>query len=143
MEVARAEALGEAIKGMKMNLYGDTNTAHRVLQLVTAAQATQGVYDALPTGARRVVDQFADALGGGKSDQGRGSIQALLRLVAQDYADAVKQNVGLGELAETLLERESGLDAAQRETLQRIVDNPVLGALPLRTVLDLADDFLS
>src|SRR5262249_45212013 len=63
VEIARAEALGEAISGMKMNLFGDTTMAQQLLQLVTTAQSAQHIYEALPPVAQNTIRGLADRLG--------------------------------------------------------------------------------
>jgi uncharacterized membrane protein YqiK len=63
IEIARAQALGEAIGGMNMNVIGDATTAHWLLQLVATAQSIQPIYDALPPAARDTLNSLAGRLG--------------------------------------------------------------------------------
>ena len=64
IEIARAQALGEAIASMNMNVIGDATTAHWLLQLVATAQSIQPIYDALPLSARDTLTSLAGRLGG-------------------------------------------------------------------------------
>src|SRR5579871_1942091 len=75
IEIARAEALAEAISSMKMNLYGDAAMARQLLQLVVTAQSAQQVYDALPDGAQSTLRGVASRLSGQNANHsGNGKI---------------------------------------------------------------------
>lgn len=145
IEIAKAEALGEAISGMKMNLFGDAAMAQRLLQLVTVAQSTGHVYDALPPAARATLDGLAERIGKPAPTENAhsitGTLDTLLALVREHYPDILDQNPPLGELADQLLNANDIPDDLT-ETLNRLMKNPSLRDLPLDTALALAKDWL-
>jgi uncharacterized membrane protein YqiK len=146
IEIARAEALGEAISSMKMNLYGDAGTAYRLLQLVTAAQASQHVYDALPSGARNALGDLAERFVGRNADGGKTSIveslDALMQAVEEYYPDAIDLNMTLGQVIDAVLEKKVIAEGDTESRLRPVIDDPALRGLPLKTVLALARDWL-
>jgi uncharacterized membrane protein YqiK len=146
IEIARAQALGEAISSMKMNLYGDAGTAYRLLQLVTAAQATHHVYDALPSGARDALGDLAGRLVGRDADGSKAniaeSLNALMQGVEKDFPDAFDENTTLGQVLDAILEKKTDAEGDIESKLRPVIDNPALRELPLKTVLALARDWL-
>ncbi len=153
VETARAEALGEAISGMKMNLFGDAAMASRLLQLVTTAQGAQAVFEALPPGAqdmvRSVTDRLrgapghengtnvGDTMGGGSA---LGAFNALLALANDQKLDLSQMT--LGELASELLENPN-VPSAVHGMLQRLQDHSALRALPAQAVVELFKEWLA
>ncbi|HVO71946.1 MAG TPA: SPFH domain-containing protein [Aggregatilineaceae bacterium] len=146
IEIARAKALGEAISSMKMNLYGDAGTAYRLLQLVTAAQATHHVYDALPSGTRDALGALAERLVRRDADGSKASIteslSALMQRVERDFSDAIDENTTLGQVVDAILEKSADAEGDIESKLRPVIDNPALRELPLKTVLALARDWL-
>jgi len=146
IEISRAEALGNAISGMKMNLYGDAGMAHRLLQLVTAAQGTEHVYDALPSSTRRAFGDLAERFIRRNADGGKTgiteSLNALMQVVEEEYPDAIDKNMTLGQVADVILEKKKGPEGEIEGRLHPMIDNPTLRELPLKTVLALAQDWL-
>jgi uncharacterized membrane protein YqiK len=144
IEIAKAEALGEAISGMKMNLFGDAATAQRLLQLVAGAQATGHVYEALPAGARAILQDLGDRLGISRSAGTNGvgdNLSKLVEIVQMHYPSALDDNPTLGELADKL-RHENGVPQEIAAMLSRVADNPHLSELRLAAALQLAKDWL-
>ncbi len=149
IEIARAEALGEAISGMKMNLFGDAVMARQLLQLVAGAQSVQHVYDALPPVARDTLDGLAARLGSRASDANGHTRQpnisklldALVTIVKERFPDALEQNPTLGHLADRILDAEDNPEEI-RTMLHRLGDSPYLRDMPLQTALALVRDWL-
>ncbi len=147
IEIARAQALGEAISGMKMNLYGDATTARHLLQLVATAQSAQHVYDALPDVVRDALEGLAKRLGSARNaaeGSGSGGILEFLDLLVHEvqahFPDALDQNPTLGELVDRLGAEDGAREVYQ--TLHRLVDHPGVRELPLQTALSLAQAWL-
>jgi uncharacterized membrane protein YqiK len=149
IEIARAEALGEAISGMKMNLFGDAAMARQLLQLVASAQSVQHIYDALPPVARNTLDGLAARLGtrttAGDGHAGQPGISKLLDALAdvvrERFPDALDDNPTLGHLADLILD--SGDSSEDMRTMMhRLHDSPYLRDMPLQTALALARDWL-
>jgi uncharacterized membrane protein YqiK len=136
VEIARAQALGEAISGMDMTLFGDATSAQRLLQLVSAAQAGHHVYDALPGTAQAALDNLAARLG----TRTPGPVESLLGMIRTHYPNALADNPTLGELADTILAEGSSGPAYDR--LRAIADVPALRDLPLSAALALAQAWL-
>lgn len=128
IEVAKAEALGKAINGMKMNLYGDSAMANRLLGLITTAQSAQHVFDALPNGAQKTIRSLAGKIAG-DGNGSDGSLIELLDVIQRKHADALEGNATLGEVSRALLD-DSDIPAAQRDLLRSVADNDQLRDLP-------------
>ena len=142
VEIARAQAIGEAISGMKMNLFGDAAMAQRLLQLVSTAQAAGPIYDALPASARSVLDGVAQRLGGSNGD-GKPQIKALdslMQFVESHYSDALDENPRLGDLIDRILSDDAA--AHFHDGIRSTLDRRELRDLPLQSALALAKDWL-
>lgn len=147
IEIARAEALGKAISGMNMNLFGDSNTAQQILSLIATAQGAQHVYDNLPPIAQNTLAGIASRLSGQPiSPHGNGEVaplvDQLLGVIQQHYPEALKTNPTLGEVLDVVLYAEDENEDDIFVSLRRVADNPDLRDLPLQTALTLAKDWL-
>jgi hypothetical protein len=131
IEIAKAEALGKAINGMKMNLYGDSAMANRLLGLITTAQSAQHVFDALPNGAQKTIRNLAGKIAGDGNGTD-GSLVELLDVIQRKHADVLDGNPTLGEVARALLD-DSDIPAAQRDLLRHVAENAQLRDLPFNT----------
>jgi hypothetical protein len=129
---------------MKMNLFGDAAMAHRLLQLVTAAQSSQAVYEALPSAARNTLEGLAARFTGGNGANGNGNpnipalLDDLLRLLRTHYPDVLDENPTLGELANRIF---NAPDGDTYRHLSPLFDHPRLRDLPLQTTLALAQEW--
>lgn len=150
VEIARAEALGEAISGMKMNLFGDTAMAHQLLQLVTTAQSAQNIYEALPPVAQNTLRGLADRLGRSPAksvgSNGKTNISEMLNALMQtaqaQYPDLLAKNPTLGSLADEILDKGDQSDETV-SILRRLAASPTARDLPLGTALSLAREWLT
>ena len=136
IEIARAQALGEAIGGMNMTLFGDSNTAHRLLQLVSATEGFKHVHDVLPSGAQSLLGGLAERFGMSSQDGEANSLAvlaSLLRLIRQEYPDAIENNLTLGQVAEMLFEAQLLDDDAQAK-IQSALENPALRDVSLQAI---------
>jgi uncharacterized membrane protein YqiK len=155
IETARARALGEAIRGMKMNLYGDTQMASQVLGLVTAAQSIGQLYAALPDGGRNVIDALARRLGVSvpeprpQDDQPhdehpplrmKAALDRLVALATEHIPDALDDNPQVGTVAERLMTL-PGLPSATKDLLAHLLDHEVIKALTLDAALSIASEY--
>lgn len=150
IEIARAQALGEAISGMNMNLIGDASMAQRILQLVTTAQSIKSAYNVLPPVAQDMLDGLANRINpSDKSDHGEHNesiLQAIASLVEslkENYADVLEQNPNLGDLSVLILGKKKGLSEQQRRLLSALAEDPNLKDVPLQTAITLAQHGLS
>jgi len=146
IEIARAEALGKAINGMNMNVIGDSHTAHRLLELVSAAQSSRQVYDALPDGARQVLDGVGWRIAGSRAGGGGGSglpemLDLLVRHIERGHVDAGDETITVGQAIESILRSGAESDDVT-ERLHRLQDTPSIRDLPLKAALALANDWL-
>lgn len=143
IEIARAQALGRAIEGMNMNVIGDASTAHRMLQLVGAAQSVQPIYDALPPTAQAALSSLAERLGVRPAQHADlASLSALLLAFQRDHPDAFTGNLTLGQAAERLLEDTVNTQGATYDKLRQVAADPRLRDLPFRAIVALAQDWL-
>ncbi len=139
IEIAKAQALGEAISSMKMNLFGDAAMAHRLLQLVTAAQSSQAVYEALPSAAKNTLEGLAARFSGANGNHNIPALlDDLLRVLRTHYPDVFDDNPTLGELANRIF---NGPDGDTYRHLSPLFDHPRLRDLPLQTALALAQEW--
>jgi uncharacterized membrane protein YqiK len=129
IETARAQALGEAISGMNMNLFGDSNTAHRLLQLISMAKASGNVYDALPAGAQDLLGGIAHRVGAASDD----AIPALLSLIENHYPELITENSTLRQAAEEISGDER-LSSRARAVVATMLENPALAELPIQSI---------
>jgi hypothetical protein len=149
IELARAEALGEAISGMKMNLFGDAAMAGQLLQLVSSAQSVQHIYDALPPIARSTLDGLAARLGS-RTSNGDGHtaqpgiaklLDSLAGIIQERFPNALEDNPTLGRLADLILDSGDNSEDT-REMMRRLRDSTYLRDMPLQTAFALARDWL-
>ena len=147
VETAKAEALGQAISGMNMNLIGDATMAQRMLELVSTIQTARQVYDTLPTAAKEIVEGLAERIT--PSEEGTSSkitlLQAtgqLLQHIQSDFPDLIEQNPNLGDLAAMFLEQDDPFAHQHRDLLNALMKDPNLHDLPLETAIALARNWL-
>ncbi len=146
IEIARAQALGQAIEGMNMNVIGDASTAHRLLQLISTAQSIQPVYDALPAAARKTIDHVAGQLVGRPPSGGRAdlsALHALLLSLERENPGAFDDDLTLGQAVEILSEHKGNVEEAIFEKLLQFSADPKLKELPFKTVLALVQEWLA
>jgi len=138
IEIARAEALGQAISGMKMNLFGDAAMASRLLQLVTTAQSSEHIYNALPDAARSTIEGLAERFvpncRNGSTQSLVESFDALVTKVNTHYPSALADNVTLGELGDLLNRDGSDL----YDGLRLLLENAALREMPIKSAFALA-----
>jgi uncharacterized membrane protein YqiK len=137
IEIARAQAIGEAISGMNMNLYGDSQTAHRLLQLVSAAESAGQVYEALPSGAQDALRSVARRLGAAPADR-LGVFGPALRFVEEHYPDIIAENLTLRQAADRILD-DDRIGSQMRAELEAALRNPALAALSIQSARALLD----
>jgi uncharacterized membrane protein YqiK len=159
IEVARARALGEAIRGMKMNLYGDSDMAHQMLGLITAAQSVGQMYEALPQGGRSVIEGLARRLGIVGEADARGAtsnaaaangqpaaislkhaLETLSDLAAEHAPEMLEEQPQVGAVAERLLALPS-LSAERRAVLLNLLETEALTGLTIDAALSIADQW--
>jgi uncharacterized membrane protein YqiK len=138
IEMARAEALAQAISGMKMNVFGDTALASRLLQLVTTGQAAQYLYDSLPPNTQSVIKGVANRITNMPTN-GNGTLETLNWLLGEieKHPDLLSENPSLGDLANRLLRETDGASPV-RITLQRVADDAHLRAMPVQSAVAFA-----
>ena len=152
IETARAEALGEAISGMNMNLIGDAGMAERMLQWLSTVQTAKQAYDVLPDGAKSVIDGLAKRIspdtqgadGDNQSDK-MTIMQAtgeLIQHIQAQMPEVIADNPTLSELAVMLLESDAAFAGAHSEILQALQRSPNLRDVPLQTAMALAQNWL-
>jgi uncharacterized membrane protein YqiK len=140
IEIARAQALGQAIEGMNMNVIGDASTAHRLLQLIGTAQSIQPVYDALPAAARDTLNHWAGRLAGRPASGVQADLSALYALILsleQEQPGLFDGDLTFGQAAAILLERQGTSEGVIADQLRQFSGDPDLKDLPFKSVLAL------
>jgi hypothetical protein len=148
VEIAKAEALGEAISSMNMNLVGDATMAQRMLELVSTIQTARQVYDTLPSTAKGIIEGLAQRAApaseraGGKLTLLQATGQ-LLQHVQSEFPGLIEQNPSLGDLAAMVLEQEGAFAQQHSALLTALKQDPNLKELPLDTAIALAKNWLT
>jgi uncharacterized membrane protein YqiK len=146
IEIARAQALGQAIEGMNMNVIGDASTAHRLLQLIATAQSIQPIYDALPPAARETLNTLAGRLGSRRVSGEQvdpASLYALLLSLEREHPGAFDDDLTFGQAVEILLEHQGNIEGAIYDKLLQFAADPKLKELPFKTVLAVVQEWLA
>lgn len=148
VETARAEALGEAIAGMNMNLVGDASMAQRMLELISTVQTASHVYDALPDRAKDVIEGIAERVAPTK-EKGHNSKLTIMQATAEliqhiqtDFPDLIEQNPTLGDMAAMFLDMGDDLAINHEGLLKSLMSDVNLKDLPLQTAIALAHNWL-
>lgn len=144
IEIARAQALGEAFASMNMNIYGDSATAQRLIQMIGLAQGAGEFYEALPDGAKSVIHGLI-----GRGANGRGDGKNALRTLLDQLVAAAQQidpqieakNPTVGAVIELLLAGDR-LPDGLRAVIQQLEAQPALHDVPLNSALALAREWL-
>ncbi len=147
IEIAKAEALGEAIGGMNMNVIGDASLARRMLELLTTVQTAKQAYEALPPAAKGIVEGLADRITPpGEDANGKITIlQAtgqLVQHIQSNFPDVIEQNPNLGDLAAMIFEQDDDFALQHGDILNTLMEDPNLKDLPLQTAIALAQNWL-
>jgi hypothetical protein len=140
IEIARAQALGQAIEGMNMSVIGDASTAHRLLQLIATAQSVQPIYDALPAAARETLGHLAGRLAGRQASTGRADLSGLYTLILsleQEQPGLLDDDLTFGQAAAILLEHKGNTQGGIYDNLRDFGVDPDLKDLPFKSVLAL------
>jgi uncharacterized membrane protein YqiK len=140
IEIARAQALGQAIEGMNMSVIGDASTAHRLLQLIATAQSMQPVYDALPAAARETLGHLAGRLAGRQASTGRADLSGLYTLILsleQEQPGLLDDDLTFGQAVAILLEHKGNTEGVIYDNLRDFGADPDLRDLPFKSVLAL------
>jgi len=135
IEIARAQALGEALSNMDTHIFGDGATAQRLLQLISWSQGANQVYDALPDPAKNALTTL---LGGKLNGNGANTtIDALLSAALALQPDLLTQNPPLGDVID-LLSAQDAIPAALKPLAERIGADSALSGLPVSAAVALA-----
>lgn len=135
IEIARAQALGEALANMDAHIFGDGATAQRLLQLISWSQGANQVYDALPDPAKNALTTL---LGGKLNGHGANTtIDALLSAALALQPDLLTQNPPLGDVID-LLSAQDAIPAALKPLAERIGADSALSGLPVSAAVALA-----
>jgi uncharacterized membrane protein YqiK len=134
VEIARAQALGEALAGMDAHIVGDGATAQRLLQLISWGQGAGQVYEALPDALKSALNGLMGRNGGG--NQANAWIDGLLAAAVALQPDLGERNPPVGDVID-LLAQHDALPDAIRPLAERIRADETLRALPLSSALAL------
>lgn len=145
IEIARAEALGEALGGMNMNIYGDSSTAQRLLQMITLAQGTGQFYEALPDGAKSALHTLLGRVPNGHAGAKQAVNTLLDQLLTAAQAvdpDVQAKNPPIGDVVDMLLDSDH-LSPGVRGMAEQVRANPALRDVPFNSAVALAREWLA
>ncbi len=136
IEIARAQALGEALANMDTHIFGDGATAQRLLQLISWSQGASQVYDALPDPAKNALTSLIGGRLNGNSGS-NASLEALMSAALALQPDLLTQNPPLGDVID-LLSAQDAIPAALKPLAERIGADATLSGLPVSAAVALA-----
>jgi len=130
IEIARAQAMGEALANMDAHIFGDGATAQRLLQLISWSQGASQVFDALPDTAKNALNTLIGGRGNGNVANSGLSLEALMGAALAVQPDLLEKDLPLGEVID-LLAQHDALPAALKSVAERISADDSLRALPI------------
>ncbi len=150
IEVARAQALGNALASMNIKLIGDPIAASQLLKMVTLADGLGEVVRAAPQSVREIGQQLLNKATGTQGDSlvnlggdGKGSDVAELALLVPEIIKITEKTLNVdklkgqtvGQVIATLVQRTTGEDKATIEKAQKsLAMLPIINDLPFEEV---------
>ena len=150
IEVARAQALGNALATMNIKLIGDPTAASQLLRMVTVADGLGEIVKAAPLSVREIGQQLINKATGGDGDSliklggdGQASDVAELALLVPQLIKIAEKTLDVNKLKgqtvaqviATLVQRTTGDDKATIEKAQKsLAMLPLINDLPFEEV---------
>jgi uncharacterized membrane protein YqiK len=150
IEVARAQALGNALASMNIKLIGDPTAASQLLKMVTLADGLGEVVRAAPQSVREIGQQLLNKATGTQGDSlinlggdGKASDVAELALLVPEIIKITEKTLNVdklkgqtvGQVIAALVQRTTGDDKATIEKAQKsLAMLPIVNDLPFEEV---------